>query len=228
MVDNSPPEQPKSQPEVELQQEMTPDEHSDRSLLRLFRDGEQDAATALYVRYASRLIGLTKTQSSPTLASRVDPDDVVQSVFRTFFRRAADGCYDVPPGEELWQLLLVLALNKIRSLATYHRAQKRDAGSTVSAEELGELWQATSNTDETSLRVLEMTLKEVLQELPESHQQMIRLRIEGHTVQAISEQTERSKRSIERVLHGFRQRMAELVYDLVDDENEADGTQHEV
>src|SRR5574341_751939 len=64
---------------------------SDRSLLRRFRRGEEDAATLLYLRYADRLRALTVAQCSPDLAQRVDADDIVQSVFRTFFRRAAQG-----------------------------------------------------------------------------------------------------------------------------------------
>ena len=38
----------------------------------------------------------------------------------------SQGDYDVPPGEELWGLLLVIALNKIRTEETFHRAAKRD------------------------------------------------------------------------------------------------------
>jgi RNA polymerase sigma-70 factor (ECF subfamily) len=98
-----------------------PDETaSDHSLLRRLRRGQGDAFTLLYLRYAERLRALAAAQSSPRLAARVDPEDIVQSVFRTFFRRAAQGQYDVPEGEEIWKLLLVIALNKIRALGAYH------------------------------------------------------------------------------------------------------------
>src|SRR2546428_2278489 len=86
---------------------------SDRSLLGRIRRGQKDAATVLYMRYAERLRALAVAQCSPGLAKRVEPDDIVQSVFRTFFRRVTQGQYDVPAGEELWKLLLVMALNKI-------------------------------------------------------------------------------------------------------------------
>jgi RNA polymerase sigma-70 factor (ECF subfamily) len=98
---------------------------SDGSLVRLIRDGEQQAATDLFLRYSDRLLNLAKSNTSPQLSPRFDPEDVVQSVFRSFFRRVSDGAYDVPPGEELWRLLLVLSLNKVRRLAKFHRAQKR-------------------------------------------------------------------------------------------------------
>ncbi len=61
---------------------------------------------------------------APDLAGRVDADDIVQSVFRTFFRRVAKGDYEVPDGEELWKLFLVIALNKVR---TGRRSTSRQA-----------------------------------------------------------------------------------------------------
>jgi RNA polymerase sigma-70 factor (ECF subfamily) len=79
---------------------------SDRSLLRRLQHGQADASTALYLRYAARLRQLAETQSSPELKRRVDPEDIVQSVFRTFFRRANLWQYSVPEGEEIWKLLL--------------------------------------------------------------------------------------------------------------------------
>src|SRR5262249_59874413 len=99
---------------------------SDHSLLRRYRGGQADAATQLYLRYAERLRALAAGQCAPDLAPRIDPEDIVQSVFRTFFRRAAGAEYEVPEGEELWKLFLVIALHKIRSTATFHRAAKRD------------------------------------------------------------------------------------------------------
>src|SRR5437588_12669938 len=99
---------------------------SDHSLLARLRGGQKDAAMELYLRYAQRLRALVRARCSSQLARRLEPDDIVQSVFRRFFRRVLQGDYDVPPGEELWGLLLVIALNKIRTEETFHRAGKRD------------------------------------------------------------------------------------------------------
>src|SRR5690554_6800884 len=90
-----------------------PAEPSDRSLLRRFRGGSEDAALQLYLRYAHRLYALTRRNCPAELAPRIDVEDIVQSVFRSFFTAASRRCYDVPDGEELWKLLLVIALNKI-------------------------------------------------------------------------------------------------------------------
>ena len=133
-----------------------------------------------------------------SLRRRFDPEDVVQSVFRTFFRRASEGLYDVPPGEQLWQLLLVLALNKVRALGVHHRAQKARCRPYRRFAGVGIL--PRRSRDETSLHVLSMVIGEVVGELPEIQQQMIQLRIEGYEVSQIAERTQRSKRTVERVL----------------------------
>ncbi|MCP4194856.1 MAG: sigma-70 family RNA polymerase sigma factor [Planctomycetaceae bacterium] len=185
-------------------------ERSDRSLLRRFRGGEPDAATALYLRYADRLQALARSQTSGQLSSRFDPEDVVQSVFRTFFRRASEGLYEVPPGEQLWQLLLVLALNKVRTLAVHHRAKKRDVFRTVGSPAL-DRYQGVQ--DESPMQILSMIIDEVVGRLPDIQQQMIKLRIEGNEVQQIADQTTRSKRSVERVLQKVRQQLAQLIDD---------------
>ena len=103
-----------------------PHDVSDRSLIRRLRMGSQDAATQIYLRYAKRLHGLSLAKCSRDLAARLDSDDIVQSVFRTFFRRVEKGDYDVPDGEDLWKLFLVIGLNKIQTAGTFHRAAKRD------------------------------------------------------------------------------------------------------
>lgn len=192
--------------------------NSDDTLLKQFRGGERDAATQLYARYATRLLDLAQRRTGQDLTQRVDPEDVVQSVFRTFFRRAAEGSYEVPDGDTLWKLLMVIALNKIRSLADFHRADKRDVrrtqGMLAADNELGQ---------HDSLDLLRLTIEDLTQDLPEAHKQMIQLRIEGYAVSEIAEKVARSKRSTERVLQAFRTHlMSELkqagVDELVDGE----------
>lgn len=187
---------------------------SDGSLVRRFRAGEQDAATELYLRYADRLEKLARSETGRDLGTRLDAKDVVQSVFRTFFRRAAAGQYELPAGEELWRLILVIALNKIRQLGIHHRAAKRDATRTKSVERWeGVAPAAAKENDETARATLAMVIDELLSQLPAAHRAMIELRIEGHEVAEIAARTERSQRSVERVLQNFRQQLSKLIHD---------------
>ena len=184
---------------------------SDRTLLRRFRGGEVDASTRLYLKYAERLHGLAARQSSPDVARRVAPEEIVQSVFRTFFRRAAEGQYSVPDGEEIWKLLLVIALNKVRAVGAHHRAKKRDVSRTAGGVEYDRAIESAQAGDEVALSVLRMVIDDVLVELDETPRRMVELRIEGHEVAEIAEAVRRSKRSVERVLQDFRGRLDALL-----------------
>ena len=183
--------------------------NSDHSLLQRFRDGEQDAATELFLKYGARLQALARSQTSASLGTRFDPEDVIQSVFRTFFRRAANGLYDVPEGDELWQLLLVIALNKIRSLATYHRAAKRDISRTEEHVESDKSQYERSNIDKNSLDTLEVVLDDFLDSLPVVQAEVARMRMQGFQVTDIAEKTGRSKRTVERTLNSLRKSLLE-------------------
>src|SRR4051812_50153349 len=94
----------------------------DRDLLDRFQRGDREAAAQLYERYAERLRALTRRKSSTALACRLDPDDIVQSVFRNFFQAARTGGDDIPPRAGLWELLFVVAPNKNCARGPLHRA----------------------------------------------------------------------------------------------------------
>jgi RNA polymerase sigma-70 factor (ECF subfamily) len=177
---------------------------SDHSLLRRFRRGSQDAATQLYIRYVHRLRALVRANCSSQLTRRLEPEDIVQSVFRRFFRRVLKGDYDVPPGEELWGLFLVIALNKIRAEEAFHRAGKRDLRLTITDGKAERLLAAQPGEDDAAYAALQFTVEEALERFSPQQRLMIELRIQGHGVAEIARQTGRSKRSVERALQEVR------------------------
>jgi RNA polymerase sigma-70 factor, ECF subfamily len=183
----------------------TPDT-SDRSLLVRLRRGEESAATALYLRYARRLLALAQARTSSDLAAKEEADDIVQSVFKSFFRKASAGLYDVPEGEELWNLLLVITINKIRAKGNYHRAAKRDMRLAAGEQPL-EAVAADEGGNDAALTELRMVIDEILKGLPEKSAEIVELRIAGNEVNDIVARVRRSKRTVERVLQDFRERL---------------------
>jgi RNA polymerase sigma-70 factor, ECF subfamily len=177
---------------------------SDQALLDKIQAGQDDAATALYMRYAEQLRRVAVRQTSQQLSTRLEPDDVVQSVFRTFFRRLSLDQNTVPQGDDLWKLFLVIALNKIRNLAAFHRAAKRDVRQTTELEDTSPTSPTPPDDD---LQTLQWVIDDILQAQPESTRQMVTLRIQGHDVNDIAEKSGRSKRSVERVLQQFREQL---------------------
>lgn len=204
-------------------------EPSDGSLLRRFRVGEQDAATRLYLRYAKRLRGLATKQTGQELQTRLDPEDIVQSVFRTFFRRAREGHYQVPDGEELWKLFLVIGLHKIRDAAVFHRAARRDISRTHSLPEHSASQSQPRSPGESAETTLRIVIDELLEQLSDSQRQIVMMRLDGSQVDEIAAQCCRSKRTVERTLQKFRDLLRQqLNDDLHKDDRTASGEDVEV
>src|SRR5262249_42208020 len=140
---------------------------------------------------------------SADLSRRVDADDIVQSVFRRFFQAARQGNYDAPAGEDLWGLLLVITLNKIRSEKSYQRAAKRDVRRTADPGNGFSLEQIAERNDGADA-LLRLHVEEALAQLPADYRAVVERRMEGHGVQEIARQTGRSKRTVERILQESR------------------------
>lgn len=188
------------------------DSASDGSLLRRFRDGSQDAATRLHTRYADRLRALAQTNLTPALARRVDADDIVQSAFRCFFNAVRQGSYDLPSGEDLWSLLMVITLNRLRVARSFHQAAKRDVRRGVDADALDQQpqWMPASPQDATGA-FLKLMIAEAMEQLPPHHRTVIQLRLEGHEVAEIAGIVARSKRTVERILQEARNQLRTLL-----------------
>jgi len=180
---------------------------SDQSLLRRFRMGEQEAAAEIYRRYAPRLHAIAHRQCSGSLATRVDADDIVQSVFWEFFEGARNGLYDVPAGDDLWRLILVIALNKVRAKRVFHQAAKRDVRLTASADCLQSQW----NPQDVPALLLQLAFHDALAHLNRPQRKIVDLLLEGHKVAEIAEKVGRSKRTVERNLQEIRQKLRRLL-----------------
>jgi RNA polymerase sigma-70 factor, ECF subfamily len=183
---------------------------SDGSLVRRLKSGSQDAAKELYVRYAHRLRALARANTSKEMARRIEAEDIVQSVFRVFFAGANRGLYDVPAGEDLWKLLLVIAVNKVRNLSAFHQAAKRDIRATDELDRVDALGELV-NEEEFANNYLRLVVKDTLEQLTPLAQRMIELRMEGHDVDEISALTGRSKRTVERTLQQARNRLRDVL-----------------
>jgi RNA polymerase sigma-70 factor (ECF subfamily) len=185
-----------------------PDAVSDAQLLQEIHDGEELAAEELFHRYSPRLVVFVRKRWPAALASRLDPEDVVQSAFHTFFRHASQGMYEVAKDADLWNLLMVICLNKIRVQYARHCAARRDARRTQSAngDWLKALW---SDPDAT----LDLTVREAVERLPADHRRVAELRLQGYEVASIAELIGRSRRSVERLLQECRQRLLQTMED---------------
>lgn len=184
---------------------------TDRSLAVMVRDGDEDAANILYDRYARRVLGLVEAKLGDRLRSTTEPEDIVQSVLKSFFRGVQSGHYDAPPGATMWNLLAVIAVNKLRGTANHMSAQRRDIDRQVALESVDD----GQVIDDSSIEFFQICVRETLQRLRPLDREIVSLRIQQHTVGEISEITGRTRRTVERSLQNSRKQLASQ---LLDDE----------
>ncbi len=180
-------------------------EPSDQSLIAKIREGDDIAAEGLYRKYSDRIMGLVQSQMGELLRSVTEPEDIVQSVFKSVFRGVLSGAYEAPEGQTIWQLLAVISVNKVRRKARSQLAERRDVRRTSSLDNESEAGLSLDNQE------IELSVKEALQKLDPLDQIVVQYRLEGHTVEDIAAKTERSRRTIERSLQRIRDQLTEML-----------------
>ena len=96
-------------------------------LFARWRQGDEEAAAAIFDRYAGRLVALARSRMASHLRVREDEEDVVQSVYRTFFSRARAGQFLCERTGDLWRLLAAMTFRKARNAVKFHLRDRRDS-----------------------------------------------------------------------------------------------------
>jgi DNA-directed RNA polymerase specialized sigma24 family protein len=110
----------------------------------------------------------------------------------------------------LWNLFLVIALNRLRAEEAYHRAAKRDVRLTANEAGRGSLL-ANLEQPDPAAAFLDVVMAEALEHLPELHCEVVKLRIEGYEVAEIAVKLGSSKRTVERALQEARKQLSVLL-----------------
>lgn len=178
-------------------------EISDDELLARCREGDADAQQLLYDRFSSRLIAIAQRRIGARLGRRLDSEDVIQSVFRTFFRKASLGKYPPEESEKLWGQLVRVTLSKTIDATREHTAEKRDIHLEVPgdwSQPLVDTFGRGPSPDQAA--VLTELLDQLLCFLGDAkYMSIIELTLQGHDKVEIAEQVRLSKRSVDRTLN---------------------------
>ena len=172
------------------------------------RGGDPQAAEEIFARYAERLTSLAGQQLSRKLAARLDGADVVQSVFRTFFRRCAAGEFCIDSSAELWRLLVQITLQKARAYGRQHTAGVRDVAAEAPGGGAEFLVQAVAHDPgPEEATVLVDLIEELLRGLPPLYRDLLQLRLAGHSVSDTATRLGVSRRTVHRGLNLLQQRL---------------------
>lgn len=178
------------------------------------RDGDEDAARGIFVRYVGELVSLAQRRMSAKISKRVDPEDVVQSAFRTFFRHAKEGHFELEDGHDLWQLLAGITMNKVRQSIEFHTAQKRhidaEASPSPGTDHADLLIEGLSrDPSPEAAAIVTDEIDAVMHDMDADKRRMVELRLEGYQLEEIAAETARAERTVRRTLKTVRDRLEE-------------------
>src|SRR5262249_41563178 len=179
--------------------------------LARLRNQDDTAARELFERFAHQLIALAHRHIGAGLRHKVDPEDVVQSAYKSFFFRYGAGKLDVVNWNSLWGLLTLITVRKCAERAAYHRAECRDSAREMSASQRDEAapWQEPFGREPTPLEaaVLTETIEQLLAGPDEEERGILQLSLQGYTTREIAERLGRAERTVRLLREGVRHRL---------------------
>lgn len=179
-------------------------------LVERCRDGDELASRELFERYVSRLITMVHRRMSSRLARRVDAEDIVQSAFRSFFVGVEKEKFHIDQSGDLWRLLVVMSLNKLRRRVAHHRAAKRgmDTEQPLSTGHSDDSFACFEVAASEPLPDVAAAVMDEFQHLTSDfapHQfEILQLRMHGYQMEEIAEKVGRSERTVRRLLDKTR------------------------
>lgn len=176
-------------------------------LIGRLRAGDDRAATQVFNRFAYRLIGLVRMRTAGLLRRKMDPEDVLQSVFRSFFIRFAEGQFELKDWGDLWGLLTLITLRKCDTSLAFFRAARRDVLREASPGDDVAAWEtlAREPSPEEAAALAE-TVECLLRGLDERERQVTALHLQGYSIPEIGDQVGCSERTVHRLLAYVRKR----------------------
>ena len=179
----------------------------DEVLVERCRSGDDAAAAELFNRYVNRLMGVARNRLGERMNARLDPEDVVQSVFRTFFTRLKKDQFEFEANDDLSKLLVRITLHKTLRQIAYHRAARRDPSQETLQGDLSrhDILQVMTKdpTPETVVTFVDQ-LDHFLARLDPDEQQILTLRLQGHSSEEIAKELNTYDRKVRRVLERVR------------------------
>ena len=195
------------------------DESSFGQLDQRLRQGDQEAVAEVVQRFTKRLIGLARGRLDLQIRQKIDAEDVLQSVYRSFFARQAGGQFRLDDWDSLWAILAVITVRKCGRQIDYFQAQRRNIRREVreTSESTNSAlpgWEAMAREPTPAeAAALSETVEVLLRDLKEEDREMVTLRLQGYTLEEIAGKCRRTERTVRRVLGRVRQRLERIAND---------------
>ena len=172
-------------------------------------------ASEVFRRYSIRLLHLANDRLGKDVRGKLSPEDVVQSAFKSFFRRLNDFRLERDGADAIWGLLSIITIRKCKKWDAFYRCDKR-AVQREKPDDSRLAWQVRHTSTEPGpldVLIVEELLAKLFREFEPRQQQMILLRMDGCSVDEIAVQCQSSCRTVARTIATAKQLLAEFLFD---------------
>jgi RNA polymerase sigma factor (sigma-70 family) len=185
------------------------------TLLDRLRNGDGEVARQIFQRFGNRLIALARSRLSPAIRQKVDPEDVMQSVFKSFFFGNDQGQFDLTDWDSLWSLLTVITLRKCGYRTRQFRAACRDVQREASRNNLAEdalcdLEAIAREANPLEAAMLAEIVESLFRGLEAGDRRILELALQGYKASEVSSQLGLAERSVYRFLERLKGKLERL------------------
>ncbi|MDX1926789.1 MAG: sigma-70 family RNA polymerase sigma factor [Pirellulaceae bacterium] len=172
-------------------------------------------ASEVFQRYSMRLLRLANDRLGKDVRGKISPEDVVQSAFKSFFRRLKDFRFDRDGTDTIWGLLSIITIRKCRKWDAFYRCDKRAVQRERPSDSslTGQGKHTSTEPGPEDALVVEELLEKLFREFEPRQHQMILLRIDGCSIEEIASQCQSSCRTVARTIATAKQMLADLLLD---------------
>ncbi|HEY8668624.1 MAG TPA: sigma-70 family RNA polymerase sigma factor [Tepidisphaeraceae bacterium] len=190
-------------------------EHEQQQWLRMIgglRAGDEAAVREFCQTYAAALHRLADRHLPQGLRRRLGAEDVVQSAYRTFFRRVKGGELQFGEGQDLWRLLCAITLTKVHEQARFHLRKKRGLNREVHAADdssAGGEMHAAPDTSPSPAQAAEFQdqFERLLQGLSAEERKIVELRLADCDNLEVAERLGCSERTVRRMMKKLQEKL---------------------
>jgi len=186
---------------------MPPDAFAPRN-----NDNPESQVQTEFERFSRRLIGLARSHLHDRLQRKVDPEDVVQSAYKSLLGRYGAAALAAKGWQGLWGLLTLITIRKCADRARHYRAECRDLDREAGASHRADCnpaWHEAAGREPTPDEAAELaeTVATLLRQLKGDERTIVELSLQGYSTQEICAQTGRAERSVRRLRERVRKQL---------------------
>jgi RNA polymerase sigma-70 factor (ECF subfamily) len=190
-------------------------------LLSRCRHGDEAANRVLFEAVAHRLIGLARHHLRAQIRQKVDPEDIVQSVFKSFFLDLRDGEFELKTWDNLWSLLVVITLRKCgrkvkHFLGPWHDVRREIAKAPTPDESMASCVALANDPTPSEAVVLSEMVEQTLRPLKPRERRIFELHLQGRSIEEICTQVQRSEYTVRDVLKRIEKGLQKQCDELAD------------